>query len=65
LDSVAAGELGVLQRCEGRGKGRRKSKDAVKDEVEEIVELKSKNARKTSGRGAAKNSKKYRASRTQ
>lgn len=58
LDSVAAGELGVLQRCEGRGKARRKSKDAVKDEVEEIVELKSKNARKTSGRGAAKNSKK-------
>lgn len=58
LDSGAAGELGVLRRCEGREKARRKSKDAVKDEVEENVEVKSKNVRKASGRAAPKNSRK-------
>ncbi|EER91467.1 hypothetical protein BDA96_01G230000 [Sorghum bicolor] len=58
LDSGAAGELGVLRRCEGREKARRKGKDGVKDEVEEIVEVKSKNVRKASGRAAPKNSRK-------
>lgn len=59
LDSGAAGELGVLRRCEGREKARRKSKDAVKDEVEENVEvIKSKNVRKASARAAPKNSRK-------
>ncbi|WVZ59361.1 hypothetical protein U9M48_009512 [Paspalum notatum var. saurae] len=58
LNSEADGELGVLQRCEGREKARRKSKNAVKDDVEGMDELKSKKVRKASGRPALKNSRK-------
>lgn len=61
VDAEDAGELGVLQRCQGREKVRRKSKDAdhaVTDELEEIEKVTSKNVRKASRRAAPKNSRK-------